>query len=117
MGELRYRKPGPHDVVELSKDAKTGVTHLTWICPGCTRHPYHMVPVRRQGEPELTKPTWTWNGSLTEPTLSPSIRHVGIDGAGGDCHYFVKAGKLEFCGDSFHELKGKTVDMTKVNDE
>jgi hypothetical protein len=27
------------------------------------------------------------------------------------CHYFIRAGKIEFCGDSPHNLAGQTVDL------
>lgn len=27
------------------------------------------------------------------------------------CHYFIKAGRIEFCGDCTHALKGQTVDL------
>lgn len=27
------------------------------------------------------------------------------------CHYFIRSGKIEFCGDSPHKLSGQTVDL------
>lgn len=126
MGEHNFTKPSPEDVVEESFDQTTKARHLWWLCPACGNmkasnkraHPYHMVPVRLANEPELVKPTWIWNGSLTKPTLSPSIRHVGVCYP-GDCHYFMRDGVLDFCGDSAHELRGQKVPMkpVKVNNE
>lgn len=71
---------------------------LLYYCPGC-RH-CHTVPEGR----------WTWSGDMENaPTLSPSVRH-SLDG-GTTCHYFIRAGRFEFCGDCVHELAGQTVPM------
>lgn len=59
------------------------------------------------------RPVWTWDGNVDAPTVSPSVRLFFTD-EGKDvtvCHYFLKAGKIEFCGDSAHELRGQTVDL------
>lgn len=33
---------------------------------------------------------------------------------GGICHYFIRGGKIEFCGDSTHNLSGQTVDLPDI---
>ena len=33
------------------------------------------------------------------------------------CHLFVRDGRIEFLGDSEHELKGGTVDMVEWTDD
>jgi hypothetical protein len=100
-------------------------TRLTWYCPGCKCH--HEVPVPPHPQ------AWEWNGSLSAPTLSPSVMvtsghyiagHQGkcwcdITGPSGTpkdflcsrCHCFVRDGRIEFLGDCSHDHAGQTVDM------
>lgn len=72
-------------------------------CPGCGySHPYHV-------------PRWTWNGSLDKPTFTPSLlcnSHSDKD----RCHLFLKDGKIEYCNDCHHELKGQTIDMVEFEE-
>lgn len=85
---------------------------LHW-CPAC-KEPHG---IRIKGGP----PVWTFDENYDAPTFGPSIRCFTIydeDGeplpAGTDrtlCHYFIKAGKIEFCGDNPHALNGQTVDL------
>ena len=103
---------------------------MVWIwCPGCDEH--HAVPV--------TKPTngngvaWSFNGDEENPTLSPSILVRGtkqitdeeakrimngekIEPIPYVCHSFVTDGKIQFLGDSTHELAGKTVYLPEIED-
>ena len=86
---------------------------LVWRCPGCKCS--HGVPV---STPNLAGvPLWEWNGSIESPTLSPSIRVSYGDYVPKNrpavCHFFIRDGKIEFCGDSQHELSGKTVPMSE----
>ena len=80
-----------------------GVKHVWYYCPGCKHN--HYVPAER----------WNWNGSESAPTLSPSVRHFipAMDGRPEEtlCHYFVRDGRIEYCGDCPHEFSGKTVEM------
>jgi hypothetical protein len=42
---------------------------------------------------------------------------MGPDDTGGRktlCHYFIRDGKIEFCGDCPHELAGQTVPLPDV---
>lgn len=83
---------------------------IAYPCPGCKGT--HYIPVTG-GE------KWEFNWDLEHPTLSPSILewHDG-DAAEGipahRCHHFLRDGRIEFCGDSLHDLKGQTVDMPDV---
>lgn len=82
-----------------------GVEHLVYKCPGC-KHT-HSVPAER----------WNWNGSLENPTLSPSVRHFIPHEDGRQetvCHYFVRDGQIKFCVDSPHEFSGKTVELPEI---
>lgn len=105
-------------------------THLAFHCPACDGA--HMVQVNAAQEPN-----WEWNGRMDLPTFLPSIRVRGVkmtpqgekdfeewctsgkpgrDGKPFEtkplvCHSWVKAGKIEYCGDSTHELAGKVVEL------
>lgn len=98
---------------------------LAWWCPGCQRA--HHVNLREGSE----HPSWTWDGDVERPTLSPSVRHfydryvrdtdgkVVTDTAGkpvrGEqvttCHYFITAGQIRYCGDCQHALNGQAVPL------
>ena len=77
-------------------------------------------------------PKWTWNGDREKPTLSPSILNFTTysdqdDNYGGPrklpegqrrtlCHYFLKDGVIEYCGDNPHALNGKSVPLIDIPD-
>lgn len=79
---------------------------LRWFCPAC------LAP---HGISTLS---WEWDGNTEAPTISPSVL-VTYNGPDGDvpgrppsrCHCFVRAGQVEFCGDSSHDLAGETVPL------
>ena len=73
-------------------------------CPACDRP--HCVPVG-------TASGWTWDGSLTAPTLEPSLLIRG-GSAGVVCHSFVRAGRIEYLTDSNHALAGQTVPLADL---
>ena len=88
-----------------------------WIwCPGCADllkdAGLHAIPVAPVGAE--FGPTWTWDGTLDAPDLSPSIRT--LLGEGRVCHSFLKAGQWEFLTDSTHSLAGQTVPMVPLPD-
>jgi hypothetical protein len=97
----------------MAGDQRRGYLH--W-CPGCDE-PHGIFTENKNG------PTWTFNGDFEKPTFGPSIRCFTTETTDDDdkplpapiqrtiCHYFVKAGKIEFCGDSPHKLAGQTVDL------
>lgn len=78
-----------------------------------------------QPNPE-SEARWTFDGNEAAPTFAPSVlvyhwSKYGPDGhkAEGaekitDCHYFLRAGRIEFCSDSRHALAGKTVDLPEL---
>jgi hypothetical protein len=85
---------------------------IGWWCPGCDQ--LHAVAVDGPH-------AWQWDGNVEAPTISPSVRcFTTVDDEGKPlpdggqrtlCHCFVKAGQIEFCGDSPHALAGKTVPL------
>lgn len=83
--------------------------HEHW-CPGC--EVIHLIAV---DQPFRNGAQWTYDGNHDAPTFAPSI-NVG-PGTKLQCHYFIRAGKIEFCGDSHHALAGKTVDLPDIPPE
>lgn len=110
------------------------VRHRHW-CPGCNET--HDIAVET---PFPNGARWSWDGNAESPTFSPSVLHrVGhfAPGHGGKdcwctyeqrfgrkapfrcgiCHYFIRAGRIEFCGDSTHALSGQTVELPDLPPE
>lgn len=93
------------------RSAGRGYSH--W-CPGCDE--MHLIAVH---EPFANGAKWTFDGDVNRPTFSPSINIYSPRCEWGDgevtpeqrCHYFLRAGRLEFLGDCTHALKGQTVDL------
>lgn len=81
-------------------------TRLGFKCPACQC--LHWVNVRLKNKSE--GPLWEWNGSLENPTLSPSILVSYGDYTPPDrpkvCHPHVRDGHISFCADSTHEFAG-----------
>jgi hypothetical protein len=73
-------------------------------CPGCGG--VHEVPVNNGPH------SWKWNGSLDKPTLHPSLKVT--NGQGWCCHFWVQDGRIQFCPDSTHELRNKTIELPEV---
>jgi len=83
-------------------------------CPGCKE--MHCIPT----EPHA-KLQWSFNGNENSATFSPSVRNTTPEYKDEDCivqatccHYFIRGGQIEFCGDSTHELAGKTVELPDI---
>ena len=88
-------------------------------CPGCNSG--HEITV---DEPNSSGARWTFDGNVKAPTFSPSInlkintpdmgKHYQPDVASTVCHYFIRAGKIQFLGDCTHALRGQTVDLPDI---
>ena len=87
----------------------TGEVQVLFHCPGCGgTHAYWL------SQPEgHSGPIWHLSGTKERPTLDPSLRVRGASRKGKEycCHLFIRNGLIEYCGDSTHELAGKTVPM------
>jgi len=86
---------------------------LRFHCPGCKCD--HAV--QHNSDPG---PNWTWNGSYTNPSFTPSIlvtydgTDAGTNGAPpARCHSFVTDGRIEFLSDCTHGLAGQTVALSE----
>ncbi len=85
------------------------VDYLLYECPVCGTH---SVPVTGPKK-------WGFNGDLEKPTITPSVLHFHTRPDGSrqtHCHYFVRDGKIQYCGDSPHKLSGQTVDLPDWNE-
>ena len=80
-------------------------------CPGCKCA--HQIAAK--GATAYNPPVaWDWNGSLTNPTFSPSLKvwwDEGSPAVNKVCHSFITDGKIQFLHDSTHELAGQTVEI------
>jgi hypothetical protein len=86
-------------------------------CPGCEE--LHVITTEGKN---ASGACWSFDGNLNIPTFSPSINirvgprptvPEGRPDAGqiDVCHYFLRAGRIEFLGDCTHAFKGQTVDL------
>lgn len=87
--------------VDMGEGQKPAWRH--W-CPGCGGN--HVIYTDSRSQ--LNGHAWAFDGNLDRPTFSPSVNIVG------QCHYFIRAGRIEYCSDSKHALAGKTVDLPEL---
>lgn len=83
------------------KAKRIGNNHIWFKCPGCGYE--HTIIIEGEG-------AWGWNGSLEQPTFTPSIL-AWASKPERRCHSFVTDGKIQFLNDCFHNLKGQTVEL------
>ncbi len=86
--------------------AEVGTSYWFW-CPGCDEA--HQFRVMTDG----SRPSWTFDGNMEKPTFSPSLLYPTKP---VKCHLFVRAGVIEFCGDSQHKLAGQKVPLPELPD-
>jgi len=67
------------------------------FCPGCNQ--VHCLDKR-----------WSFNNNFDAPTFSPSLLCTKDEPA-RRCHSFITDGRIQFLNDSYHALKGTTVDL------
>ena len=95
-------------VMQEDQKGPRGGRLYSFHCPGCNySHPFEVDAPGGAG--------WEFNGSLEKPTFRPSLLVFGHDPE-RRCHSFVTDGKIQFLGDSFHELKEQTVDLPDWED-
>lgn len=86
-------------------------------CPGCEQ--MHVFAV---DQPFRNGARWTYDGNEEAPTFSPSMNirvgpYPNDEERAGEfdvCHYFLRAGRIEFLGDCTHTLKGQTVQLPEL---
>lgn len=90
--------------IKILNDTQGDPSDAIFNCPACDRaHPIRIAS-------KCGAPVWNWNGDLDKPTFTPSLL-VYPHNSQRRCHSFVTDGRIEFCGDSDHELAGQTVDL------
>jgi hypothetical protein len=55
-------------------DVTSDPAAMWFFCP-CGCEGPSRIPVGRNAKPVIS-PSWSWNGSLSEPTLSPSVHNL-----------------------------------------
>lgn len=115
MADMYYSRIGAKILRRVGYYGFDGhATHAHW-CPACKE--MHDIAVE---QPFRNRASWSFNGDGDKPTFSPSINiAVGPfpDGRVERCHYFVREGRIEYCGDCTHEMAGKSVDLPDVPEE
>lgn len=76
--------------------------HCWYYCPGCNQAHTFSPAVHN------------WNGERDIPTVTPSLLHNNPQGH-QRCHSVIKEGKIEFYSDSWHELKGKIIELPEID--
>jgi hypothetical protein len=101
-------------------DGYTAGGYAHW-CPACEIMHHFAVD-----EPQRNGARWTFDGNLESPTFTPSMNittgrfadPTWKDPDGEDlssvCHYFLRAGRIEFLGDCTHALAGQTIDLPEL---
>ena len=71
-----------------------------------------MLPVQIKGTRKGTG-NWTWNGSMTSPTLHPSVLTKVGDMR---CHSFITDGMVKFLNDCTHKYKGSITPLKLIDE-
>lgn len=91
--------------------------YLFYWCEACGWS--HSVPVNAKGG--NVKNSWNMKGTEECPTLSPSVRHYYTHPETKQmitiCHYHIKNGNIEYCGDCPHKFAGKTVPLKPIPED
>jgi hypothetical protein len=95
----------PYDEQLLSPSIES---HFYFWCPGCNES--HHFTVRPAGS--TLRPAWSFDGNYSSPTFAPSLLYPS---KAIRCHLFVQQGKINYCGDCDHDLKGQqSVEMVPI---
>lgn len=70
-----------------------------------------LLPVITHGSREAAN-AWTWNGSLENPTLKPSVKTTHADGKVS--HIWLTDGMCQHLGDSTDGLAGQTLPLMSL---
>lgn len=89
------------------KKHKNGLYYFE--CPGCGC--IHQV---NAGDCASWNTKWDFNGNVDSPTFDPSVKCTAPNYC---CHFFIKGGTIQFCGDCTHEFKDQILDMKELDFE
>lgn len=82
-------------------------TQYLYYCEGCKTS--HAFGLKSEGG------NHDFNMDLNNPTVSPSL--VANFSPGTMCHSFIRNGKIEYLNDCWHDLKGRTIELSNVEDK
>ena len=103
--------PYLHLHISPTKDNPNCKTYI-FRCPGCAERTDFGPPVHVYYT-EIGDRGWDFNGNNESPSFTPSLKNT--DHTGKVCHLYVTDGKIHYCDDCFHSLKGQTVDMVPMS--
>ena len=86
-------------------------THLKLRFPGPSG--VIVLPIQIGGTRKGSN-NWSWNGSIDQPTLKPSVKTTGGDYV---CHSFVNNGQVQFLSDCTHEFANSFMDLLEADDD
>ena len=103
-------------IVRLDEAYWPGGMYGYW-CPGCDSG--HEIDVENR---RANGAQWKYDGNASAPTVTPSVNirwgsyadPVHAHAEGGVCHHVITAGKIYFCDDCTHALRGQTVDLPEI---
>lgn len=72
--------------------------HYGFKCPGCQVEHFF-------------NGSWQFNKDFNKPTINPSLLVTTGRDPTSKCHSYIKDGYIQFLDDSWHALKGKTVEL------
>lgn len=81
------------------------------FCPGCNEQ--HHINVSYPGHVQ-----WKFNQDFEKPTFSPSVKITwpsGEERKANCCHFHIKAGRIEYCGDCTHSLRGQKLELSEIS--
>lgn len=87
--------------VKYEHDGKVFKEQYLYFCEGCGYE--HAFGLKEWGGHHQ------FNGDLNNPTVSPSLLQNFTPGR--LCHSFIRNGSIEYLGDCWHSLKGKTIEL------
>lgn len=85
-------------------------------CPACMgMHAFFVDRPTSKGH------RWRFNGDVNRPTFTPSMnirtgkyadpKFIDTENLSSICHYILTAGRMQFCGDCTHALRGQSIDL------
>lgn len=98
-------------------------------CPACGEAHIFITEQRQAGGPQ-----WTFDGNFDAPTFGPSMKITGKQTVQDDkgewtgewvrdesgatldlcCHYYLRAGMLDYLNDCTHALKGQKIELPEL---
>lgn len=82
--------------------------YVEWYCPACKEIHWVWANSKRA----IPNKNWSYNGNDKNPTLTPSVNISA--GPRYRCHSTMTAGKIHYCDDCSHNMRGQVVPMVEI---